>query len=79
MKYYSIHQSTTNTREQLKKSLEKKGPNVEFGIELLSYKEEKSHIIAVVKNLNNNMEEEIRCQTLKSSWALDNVEIDHKL
>ncbi|CAG8784250.1 4495_t:CDS:2 [Dentiscutata erythropus] len=87
-----------------KKSIGKKNvPNVEFGMELLSHKEENDHIIAVVKNLNNNVEEEIRCQylvgcdgvhsgvrkgisdwtyqgqTLKSSWALADVEIEHEL
>ncbi|CAG8705965.1 5078_t:CDS:2 [Dentiscutata erythropus] len=87
-----------------KKSMGKKNvPNVEFGMELLSYKEEEDQIIAIVKNLNNNMEEEIHCrylvgcdgvhssvrkgisgwtyegQTLKSSWALADVEIDHEL
>ncbi|CAG8712913.1 9408_t:CDS:2 [Gigaspora margarita] len=87
-----------------KKSLGKKNvSNIEFGMELLSYKEEENHIIAVVKNLNNNAEEEIRCQylvgcdgvhscvrkgvndwtyegqTLKSSWAIADVEIDHEL
>ncbi|CAG8768993.1 8653_t:CDS:2 [Dentiscutata erythropus] len=87
-----------------KKSMGKKNvPNVEFGMELLSYKEEENHIIAVVKNLNNNIEEEIHCQylvgcdgvhsnvrkgangwtyegqTLKSSWALADVMIDHEL
>ncbi|CAG8451474.1 11482_t:CDS:2 [Gigaspora rosea] len=56
-------------------------------MKLFSYKEEESHMIAIVKNLNNNTEEVIRCQylvgcdgqTLKSSWALADVEIDHEL
>ncbi|CAG8442071.1 4728_t:CDS:2 [Dentiscutata heterogama] len=87
-----------------KKSMGKKNvPNIEFGMELLSYKEEENHIIAVVKNLHNNIEEEIHCQylvgcdgvhsnvrkgangwtyegqTLKSSWAIADVTIDHEL
>ncbi|CAG8804160.1 15120_t:CDS:2, partial [Dentiscutata erythropus] len=81
-----------------KKSIGKKNvSNIEFGMELLSHKEENDYIIAIIKNLNNNVEEEIRCQylvecdsvysgvrkeisqTLKSSWALADVEIKHKL
>ncbi|CAG8652750.1 16161_t:CDS:2, partial [Dentiscutata heterogama] len=86
-----------------KKSIGKKYvPNIEFGMELVRYKEEENKIIAVVKN-TNNVEEEITCQylvgcdgvhstvrkgingwtyegqTLKSSWALADLEIDHEL
>ncbi|CAG8480684.1 24788_t:CDS:2 [Gigaspora margarita] len=86
-----------------KKSMGKKNvPNIEFGMELVRYKEEENQIIAVVKNTNNE-EEEITCQylvgcdgvhstvrkgindwayegqTLGSSWALADLEIDHEL
>ncbi|CAG8653280.1 13937_t:CDS:2 [Dentiscutata erythropus] len=86
-----------------KKSMGKKNvPNIEFGMELVRYKEEENKIIAVVKN-TNNVEEEITCQylvgcdgvhstvrkgisgwtyegqTLRSSWALADLEIDHEL
>ncbi|KAF0497157.1 FAD binding domain-containing protein [Gigaspora margarita] len=77
-------------------------PNIEFGMELVQYKEEENQIIAIVKNTNNE-EEEITCQylvgcdgvhstvrkgindwayegqTLGSSWALADLEIDHEL
>ncbi|CAG8587616.1 25465_t:CDS:2, partial [Gigaspora rosea] len=87
-----------------KKSLRKKHvPNVEFGMELIKYEEKDDHVIAVVKNTKNKVEEEIICQylvgcdgvhstvrkgindwtfegqTLNSSWALADVEVDHEL
>ncbi|KAF0539130.1 FAD-binding monooxygenase [Gigaspora margarita] len=87
-----------------KKSMRKKHvPNVEFCMELIKYEEKDDHVIAVVKNTKDNVEEEIICQylvgcdgvhsnvrkgingwtfegqTLKSSWALADVEIDHEL
>ncbi|RIB01915.1 FAD binding domain-containing protein [Gigaspora rosea] len=87
-----------------KKSTRKKHvSNVEFCMELIKYEEKDDHVIAVVKNTKNNMEEEIICQylvgcdgvhstvrkgingwtfegqTLNSSWALADLEIDHEL
>ncbi|KAF0401851.1 FAD binding domain-containing protein [Gigaspora margarita] len=77
--------------------------NVEFCMELIKYEEKDDHVIAVVKNTKDNIEEEIICQylvgcdgvhstvrkgingwtfegqTLTSSWALADVEIDHEL
>ncbi|CAG8640137.1 35922_t:CDS:2, partial [Racocetra persica] len=48
-----------------KKSMGKQNvPNVEFCMELIKYEEKDDHVIAVVKNTKNNVEEEIRCQYL---------------
>ncbi|CAG8830011.1 19365_t:CDS:2, partial [Gigaspora margarita] len=77
-----------------KKSLRKKHvPNVEFGMELIKYEEKDDHVIAVVKKnkeqlgcdgVHSTVRKGINGwtfegQTLNSSWALADVEIDHEL